>query len=105
MLYAMMGLLAAYDLTKRPHYLAAVAQGCRWLMRVQNPEGDWFLSYRREKDRYLPVLPKSYHSFTAIRGVDTTMALFIHVADQLRQRSADKNLQRQLEQAARRAYR
>lgn len=104
MLYAMMGLLAAYDLTKRPEYLAAVEKGCRWLIKVQNPEGDWFLSYRRENDGYLPVLPKSYSSFAAIRAVDTTMALFIHVARQLGERTADDMLRMQLERSCRRAY-
>jgi|GEM_PF-1374152 len=104
MLYAIMGLLSAYDRTKRPEYLAAAERGCRWLMRVQNPEGDWYLSYRRVGDDYLPALPASYRQFAAIRGVDTTMALFIHVANELVKRTNDPHLQNLLRASAKRAY-
>jgi hypothetical protein len=105
MLYALMGLIAAYDRTGRREYLQAVERGCRWLMKVQTPEGDWYLSYQWKDGQYLPALPASYKDFAAIRGVDTTMALFIHVARELDKRTADKQLQARLRAAANRAYR
>ncbi len=105
MLYAMMGLLAAYDLTGQREYLRAVERGCRWLMQVQNKEGDWYLAYRRQGSGYVPALPDSYSNFAAIRGVDTTSALFVHVACELQKRTDDPGLRRQLREAARRAYR
>jgi hypothetical protein len=104
MLYAMMGLIAAYDRTKRSEYLEAVERGCRWLVQVQNPEGDWHLSYKREGDEYLPALPERYRQFAAIRGVDTTMALFIHVANAVSKRTKDHHLRELLRGSARRAY-
>jgi hypothetical protein len=105
MLYALMGLIAAYDRTGRREYLQAVERGCRWLMQVQTPEGDWYLSYQRKGEQYLPALPASYKDFAAIRGVDTTMALFIHVAHEVEKRTADQKLRDQLRASAQRACR
>ncbi len=104
MLYALMGLIAAYDRTQRHDYLAAVERSCRWLMDAQTPEGDWYLSYKRDGREYLPVLPQSYSQFEAIRGVDTTMALFIHVANEVSKRTRDSELRERLHGSARRAY-
>ncbi|MFY0546054.1 hypothetical protein [Brevibacillus sp. H7] len=104
MLYALMGLIAAYDRTKRTNYLAAAERGCRWLMKVQTPEGDWYLSYQKKGDMYLPALPESYREFAAIRGVDTTMALFIHVANEISKRTGDHALREQLRESSKRAY-
>ncbi|WP_139490980.1 hypothetical protein [Brevibacillus dissolubilis] len=104
MLYAVMGLIAAYDLTHEKEYLHRSERAMRWLMSVQNPDGDWYLSYKREGDRYVATLPKSYRHFKAIRGVDTTMALFIHATALLDERSKDESLKRGLRDSARRAY-
>lgn len=104
MLYAIMGLTAAYDVTGDLRYLRGAEQGCRWLMQVQNPEGDWYLSYRKEKHQYLPTLPSSYEKFQAIRGVDTTMALFLYVADEVGRRTQYRDLAFHLKEAALRAY-
>ncbi|TPG80924.1 hypothetical protein EEL32_20930 [Brevibacillus laterosporus] len=104
MLYAMMGLLAAYDLTGKKEYLETVERGMQWLVEVQNREGDWYLSYKKEGKRYLPTLPVSYSEFAAIRGVDTTMALFIHVTSELKERSSNKWLIQKTKIASSRAY-
>lgn len=105
MLYAMMGLISAYDLTRNPAYLRAVERGMRWLMRVQTPEGDWHLSYKRAGEGYAPAVPGSYRQFSAIRGIDTTMALFIYVAREVDRRTDKPELRQQLRGAAKRAYR
>lgn len=104
MLYALMGLISAHDLTRKPQYLRAVERGMAWLMRVQTPQGDWHLSYRRVGEGYLPAIPGSYRKFAAIRGVDTTMALFIHVAREVDRRTENQSLRKQMRAAARRAY-
>jgi len=104
MLYAMMGLLAAYDLTKRTEYLSAVEKAAHWLMSVQNREGDWYLSYERRGNAYFPTLPSAYHRFASIRGVDTTMALFIHVAHELYSRTNRTDLRGRLLISAKRAH-
>jgi len=104
MLYALMGLISAYDLTRDPRYLRAVKSGMRWLMRVQTPQGDWHLAYRRAGEGYVPAVPGSYHPFSAIRGIDTTMALFLYVAREVDRRTGQLELRKPLRQAARRAY-
>ncbi len=104
MLYALMGLISAYDLTREPAYWRAVESGVNWLMRVQTPDGDWHLSYRRVGDGYIPAVPGSYRQFAAIRGIDTTMALFIHVAREVDRRTDSSELRSQVRAAAKRAY-
>lgn len=104
MLYALMGLISAYDLTREPAYLQAAERGMKWLMRVQTPDGDWHLSYRRAGDGYIPAVPGSYRQFAAIRGIDTTMALFIHVAREVDRRTEHPELRAQVREAAKRAY-
>lgn len=104
MLYALMGLIRAHDLTREPKYWRAVEKGIGWLMRVQTPQGDWHLSYRRVGDGYLPAIPESYSHFAAVRGVDTTMALFIHVAREIDRRTDNPMLRKQLREAAKRSY-
>lgn len=104
MLYALMGLISAYDLTREPAYWQAVERGMKWLMRVQTPDGDWHLSYRRAGDGYIPAVPGSYRQFAAIRGIDTTMALFIHVAREVDRRTEHPELRAQVREAAKRAY-
>lgn len=105
MLYALMGLIQAYDLTRESAYWRAVERGLWWLMSVQTAEGDWHLSYRREGDAYVPALPGSYRRFAAIRGVDTTMALFLYVAGEADKRTKNRELKAKLRQSAERAYR
>lgn len=104
MLYALMGLSSTYDLTRDPKYWLAVERGMQWLMRVQTPQGDWHLSYRRAGEGYVPAVPGSYRQFAAIRGIDTTMALFIHVAREVDRRTDRPELREQIRRAAKRAY-
>ncbi|MED4752864.1 hypothetical protein [Brevibacillus choshinensis] len=104
MLYALMGLISTYDLTRDPKYRLAVERGMKWLMLVQTPQGDWHLSYRRAGEEYVPTVPGSYRQFAAIRGIDTTMALFIHVAREVDRRTDRPELREQIRGAAKRAY-
>ncbi|MBI4744127.1 MAG: hypothetical protein HY776_04845 [Actinobacteria bacterium] len=75
--YGLIGLAAAYHKTNNAKYLTALKKGIKWLAKVQNKDGSWYIAYNHN---YLSETPSVYQedSIEAIKGVASTNSLFVY---------------------------